>query len=101
MRMRPSTPAVNPILALILALGAALPAVHGQTDWPTYGRDAGGQRYSPLTQINGGNVTNLVRAWTYHMKPAAAPSKPPENSAQARGRRRGPESQAVPLVVNG
>ena len=35
-------------------------------DWPEYGRDPGGSRYSPLTQINTTNVDRLGRAWTYH-----------------------------------
>jgi quinoprotein glucose dehydrogenase len=34
--------------------------------WPTYGGDAGGQRYSPSTQINRGNVGQLQVAWTFH-----------------------------------
>jgi len=36
-----------------------------QGDWPTYGNDAGGTRYSPLTQIDRGNVGRLRVAWTY------------------------------------
>jgi glucose dehydrogenase len=35
-------------------------------DWPVYGHDAGGTRYSPLKQINTANVSRLQRAWTYH-----------------------------------
>ena len=31
-----------------------------------YGRDAGSSRFSPLDQINTGNVSQLKRAWTYH-----------------------------------
>ena len=34
-------------------------------DWPAYGRTEGGVRYSPLAQINAGNVKNLRVAWTY------------------------------------
>lgn len=34
-------------------------------DWPSYGRTEGGVRYSPLAQINDGNVKNLQVAWTY------------------------------------
>src|SRR5215813_11777654 len=34
-------------------------------DWPNYGRDAGGSRYSPLTQITPQNVPTLQVAWTY------------------------------------
>jgi quinoprotein glucose dehydrogenase len=34
-------------------------------DWPAYGRDPGGARFSPLTQITRTNVTQLEVAWTY------------------------------------
>ena len=34
-------------------------------DWPLYGRDAGAQRFSPLTQITPENVATLTRAWTF------------------------------------
>src|SRR5215813_10297886 len=37
-----------------------------QGDWPVYGRDPGGTRYSTLDQINVNNVSMLRRAWTYH-----------------------------------
>lgn len=36
-------------------------------DWPYYGHDAGGTRYSPLKQINRENVANLKVAWTFHV----------------------------------
>jgi quinoprotein glucose dehydrogenase len=49
-----------------LAGGAAI----AQNDWPSYGRDPGAQRYSPLTQINGANVSMLIKAWTYETNPA-------------------------------
>ena len=35
-------------------------------DWPHYGHDAGGARYSPLTQIDRANVARLKPAWTFH-----------------------------------
>jgi quinoprotein glucose dehydrogenase len=35
-------------------------------DWPAYGRDAAGTRYSPLDQVNTQNVQRLQRAWVYH-----------------------------------
>ena len=35
-----------------------------QRDWPTYGYDAGSTRFLPLTQINTGNVSRLMKAWT-------------------------------------
>ncbi len=34
-------------------------------DWAIYGGNHEGQRYSPLTQINRGNVKNLKVAWTF------------------------------------
>jgi quinoprotein glucose dehydrogenase len=34
--------------------------------WPYYGHDAGGMRYSPLTQINRDNVSKLKVAWVFH-----------------------------------
>src|SRR5579859_5344596 len=35
-------------------------------EWPYYGHDAGGMRYSPVGQINRQNVARLKVAWTYH-----------------------------------
>lgn len=34
-------------------------------DWPEYGGDKGGLKYSPLAQIDAGNVDRLKPAWTY------------------------------------
>jgi len=34
-------------------------------EWPAYGRDPGGQRFSPLTSITGKNVQSLQVAWTF------------------------------------
>lgn len=34
-------------------------------EWIAYGRDPGGMRHSPLTQITGDNVADLAVAWTY------------------------------------
>jgi quinoprotein glucose dehydrogenase len=38
--------------------------MQGQKDWPVYGHDPGGMRYSPLKQINTTNVMKLQTAWT-------------------------------------
>ena len=35
------------------------------TEWPAYGGDPGGTRYSPLDQINRDNVSSLKLAWEY------------------------------------
>ena len=50
-------------MLLPVLLGGALIAA-GQ-DWPTLNGDYTGQRYSPLTQINQSNVTNLREAWRF------------------------------------
>src|SRR5580658_3672407 len=52
------------------AAPAATPAAYADSkEWPTYGHDSGGMRYSPLTQITPANVSSLKVAWTYHLKP--------------------------------
>ena len=50
-----------------LALGAASICVAAPPDgdWPNYGRTPGGDRHSPLTQIDRGNVAKLELAWEY------------------------------------
>jgi len=45
-----------------------LPTLYAQNDWPMWGHDPGGQRFSPLTQINASNVSKVVPAWSYPMK---------------------------------
>jgi quinoprotein glucose dehydrogenase len=58
------------LVAGILALACACTTRSlGQSpdDWPYYGHDAGGMRYSPLAQINRENVANLKLAWTFHV----------------------------------
>ena len=42
------------------------------TTWQRSHGDNGGRRYSTLTQINRGNVTNLEIAWTYHSQDTGA-----------------------------
>lgn len=59
-----------------------------QDDWPNYGRDPGGARYSPLTQITPANVNSLKVAWKHDLKPAGSDLR---NTA----------SQTTPLVVDG
>ena len=36
-----------------------------RSDWPAYGADAGGSRYSPLDRIARANVGGLAPAWTF------------------------------------
>src|SRR2546422_11474795 len=56
------------LATLFLAAGVLPLAANAQTDWPTYGGDPAGTRFSQLTQIDIHNVSKLTRAWTYHMK---------------------------------
>ena len=50
----------------VFAVSAGLAvSSQGRNDWPSPGRDLGGTRFSPLTQITPDNVSRLQRAWTY------------------------------------
>ncbi|HEY6331175.1 MAG TPA: pyrroloquinoline quinone-dependent dehydrogenase [Blastocatellia bacterium] len=61
------------------------------SEWPAYGRDAGGQRFSPLNQITRDNVKNLKVAWTYRTGDIADGSKTWAAS----------QFEATPIVVDG
>jgi quinoprotein glucose dehydrogenase len=60
-------------------------------DWPVYGGDAGGMRYSPLTEINKSNVARLTVAWEYHTGDVSDGS----------GGRRKSAFEATPIVADG
>lgn len=61
--------------ARMLLFGASLiastapAAAPAPGDWPRYTRDPGGTRFSPLTQINTGNVAGLKLAWSFKVRP--------------------------------
>jgi len=74
------------------------PPIPPAKEWTTYGHDAGGQRFSPLTQMTPANVARLKIAWTYHMRPAAAPRSTETPNAGGSGFR---PSGDTPLVRNG
>jgi len=61
---RSSLLAIAAVSAHALA-AVALAATTPDVGWPAYGGDAGGTRYSPLTQINPSNVAQLRVAWTF------------------------------------
>ena len=65
----------------------------GATDdqWPCYGHDAGGMRFSPLTQINRDNVASLKVAWTFHT----------HDVSEGSGRRKRSGFESTPLMVDG
>jgi quinoprotein glucose dehydrogenase len=115
------------VAILLAGCALAMPALADPAgDWPTYGRDKGGQRHSPLVQITPANVASLIPAWTYHMRQeslaaaldaapvdAAAvaqraaeaagppPGAPPGGGAFTRQRSRFAGSQSTPLIVDG
>src|SRR3954465_6259441 len=62
-------------------------------DYPAYGGNKAGNRYSSLNQINVDNVKNLQVAWTYfaNEQPDTANGKSPRTR----------EIQCQPIVVNG
>jgi quinoprotein glucose dehydrogenase len=103
-------PALFGAVLIATAACAAAAAPHPDMvadEWPTYGHDPGGMRYSPLTQITPANVSALQPVWTYHMKPAGASSAPPATAPsdpEAQGgfrRGRYAASEATPIVIKG
>lgn len=92
------------IPTLLLLSCSTLPLAYGQKDWPVYGHDPGGMRYSPLKQINAKNVAKLHETWTIDTQAPLTQQAPlPAGRAGAAGRgaprRRGSES--TPLVIKG
>jgi quinoprotein glucose dehydrogenase len=85
------------VLALVFGVavhaGKTMAWAGGATDdeWPYYGHDAGGMRFSPLTQINRENVASLKVAWTFHTG----------DISEGGGRRKRSGFESTPLMVDG
>jgi quinoprotein glucose dehydrogenase len=75
------------VVVLMTSMAGQIAKTEPSTEWPTYGHDPGGMRFSPLKQITPANVGQLRVAWVYHMKPAAS-----EKFAAG---------ETTPLVING
>jgi quinoprotein glucose dehydrogenase len=93
------------------------------TEWPMYTRDLAGTRYSPLKQIDTGNVGKLAQAWSYKLRtgtpagrgggagrgnaganaPANAGADPGDFAAQAANPPKGnvANAEATPIVAGG
>jgi len=95
-----------------MAPASGVTAGPARTDWPTYGQDKGGQRFSTLGQINAGNVSDLQVAWQYHMRPEKFSDTSGDDNSRAQALAEGlglnlsaPNpllaSQVTPLVVDG
>lgn len=62
------------VLAFVVAAGMVAPPASQQPlshGWPVYGGDQAATRYSPLSDINRGNVQSLEVAWTWRPGEAA------------------------------
>ena len=79
-----------PLLLALLAL-LALQAPPTPADWPAYGRDPQGTRYSPATVITRANVARLEPAWMYRTGETGAAFKTDKPTS----------FEATPLVVDG
>src|SRR5688572_6844352 len=55
------------VLAIVVAAAGvfAQQRPDRQVEWPYFGGDQGGQRHSPLTDVNPANVARLAQAWQW------------------------------------
>src|SRR6266550_7788937 len=95
---------LKPTLAALLIAGAAVSAAsvasggvqarperaNREQDWPFYGGDQGGMKYSPLTDVNASTVSRLATAWEW---------SPREKALSQFGTRPG-NFQATPLMID-
>ncbi len=86
---------MNILRTLLFALFAGIfaPALYPQTDWPGYGHDPGGQRYSPLSKINVATIAKLRPAWQYDIDPGNVNLDPATRFLTS--------TEAVPIMVGG
>lgn len=80
------------ILVFSLAQFVSLGAEQAGKDWPVYGGDPGGSKFSTLHQINRGNVANLKPAWTFSTDDPVTPLP---------GTGKPPAFEATPIVIRG
>lgn len=89
------------IIALVLnlslnffAIAQTTSGLSDRSEWHYYGGDSGGNRYSPLKQINRRNVTQLQKVWTYHTGEVSSTQKStPEHRIAA--------FECTPLMIDG
>ena len=62
------------LVSSLLVLGGLLAAAQ-DGDWSAYGRDPGGERFSPLDVIRRDNVTSLQVAWTFRTGDSYVPKE--------------------------
>ncbi|MDE2743458.1 MAG: PQQ-binding-like beta-propeller repeat protein [Gemmatimonadota bacterium] len=99
-------------LSVLLSLSLATAAFADEVDWPYYGADQGGTRYTPADQINRDNFDQLRVIWRYRPRDqqiyetARANRSRDRDRGRGRGdRRRGglrfSNNRGTPLAVNG
>jgi quinoprotein glucose dehydrogenase len=76
-------------LALLAPMFVTAALADPQGDWPHYGRTPGGDRHSPLTQVDRANVGKLALAWEYKTGEAGIETGNPT------------ALEATPLVIDG
>ena len=81
------------ILLSVLLASLAPGVLSAQNEWPAYGYDQHGQRYSPVAQINVNNVSKLKIAWQYGVAPGAVDLDPARRALTA--------TEAVPIMAGG
>ncbi|WP_390886955.1 glucose/quinate/shikimate family membrane-bound PQQ-dependent dehydrogenase [Buttiauxella noackiae] len=69
---------INGTLSADAQTPAAVSSTIPDADWPAYGRNQEGQRYSPLKQINDKNVGQLKEAWSFQTGDVKRPTDPGE-----------------------
>ena len=87
---------MNPNRLVILAVALSCTrsesaSVSRDGDWPVYGRDAAGTRFSPLTQVTPANVESLTVAWSYRTRETEPSFRAPDEASL----------EVTPLVVDG
>ena len=79
------------LAAFGVCVGCAVAQDSANGEWPNYGNDAGGMRYSPLAQIDRQNVAKLKVAWVFHTG----------EISDGKGGRRRTGFETTPIMVDG
>jgi quinoprotein glucose dehydrogenase len=84
------------LLVCSVAFAASPPTASesGSVDWPVYGGDSGGSKYSALKQIDRRNVATLKEAWRFSTGEPTTPLSGP-------GSYKTPAFEATPIVIDG
>ncbi len=97
-------------LSVLLSLSIATAAFTSDVDWPYYGADQGGTRYTPADQINRDNFDQLRVVWRYRPRDQQISETARASRGRDRGqggRRRGgfrlgfDNNRGTPVAING